>query len=222
MPEKKKYQDKNLFKITSSTPTPTNFISNPCKFRGKTIEILSILSNGGGMTTREISDRTGISIKALTVILPRGEKKGIFERKERWGWQATPFGFLILSINNNNNYNTNITHVQHKYNTNTTRTLDSPKKSHQLNLSIFTSRSDIENPERLVVEVLVRHYERTGEKYRYFRDLYHFCDETGVSAVDAPTAIARLKEEGCIYTRKDEFGWKIGLKVAFVERLKFC
>ena len=115
MPEKKKYQDKNLFKITSSTPTPTNFISNPCKFRGKTIEILSILSNSGGMTTREISDRTGISIKALTVILLRGERKGIFDRKERWGWQATPFGFLILSINNNN-YNTNTTHVQ----TNTT------------------------------------------------------------------------------------------------------
>jgi hypothetical protein len=36
------------------------------------------------------------------------------------------------------------------------------------------------------------------------------------------TTIARLKEEGCIYTRKDEFGWKIGLKVGFVERLKFC
>ena len=68
----------------------------------------------------------------------------------------------------------------------------------------------------------MKHYERTGEKYRYFRDFYHFCDETGVGAVDAPTAIARLKEEGCIYTRKDEFGWKVGLKVNFVERLKFC
>jgi hypothetical protein len=40
--------------------------------------------------------------------------------------------------------------------------------------------------------------------------------------VDAPAALARLKEEGCIYTRKDEFGWKIGLKVNFVERLKYC
>lgn len=206
---------------TDSTTPTTAFLSNPCKFRGKTIDILGILSNSGGMTTREIADKTGMSIKVLNVILPRGEKKGIFERKERWGWKASPFGFLILSINNNN-ANTNTTTTQHKYNTNTTRTLDSSRKSHQLNLSVFTNRSDINEPERVVVGVLVQHYERTGQKFRYFRDFYHFCDETGVSAVDAPAAIARLKEEGCIYTRKDEFGWKIGLKADFVERLKFC
>ena len=221
MPENENYLNRNVPRITSSTPTPTNLIPNPCKFRGQTIEILSVISNSGGMTTREIADMTGISIKVLSVILPRGEKNGIFERKERWGWKASPFGFQILSINNNNS-NTNTTHIQHQYNTNTTRTLDSPKKSHQLDLSVFTNRSDISEPERVVVGVLVNHFERTGEKYRYFHDFYHFCDETGVGAVDAPPVIARLKEEGCIYTRKDEFGWKIGLKVNFVERLKFC
>ena len=151
-----------------------------------------------------------IQYKLCGLFQDTAEKRGIFERKERWGWKATSFGFLILSINNNNGK------------TKDKRTLDSPKKSHQLNLTVFTNRSDITDPERVVVGVLVQHYERTGEKYRYFRDFYHFCDETGVSAVDAPPAIARLKEEGCIYTRKDEFGWKIGLKVDFVERLKFC
>jgi hypothetical protein len=133
-------------------------------------------------------------------------KRGLFERKEIWGWKATSFGFYVLSINNNN--------VQTKYN----RTLDGSKKPRQLNLSVFTNRSDINEPERVVVGVLIQHYERTGQKFRYFRDFYHFCDETGVGAVDAPVAIARLKEEGCIYTRKDEFGWKIGLKADFVER----
>jgi hypothetical protein len=221
MPEKEKYQEGNISKIASITPTPTNFISNPCKFRGKTIEILGVLSNSGGMTTKEISDQTGIPVRKVWTYCNNGEIRGLFERKERWGWKVMPFGFFVLYINNNNvqtKYKQSTNEVQSKYN----RTLDSPKKSHQLNLSIFTSRSDIANPERVVVGVLVEHYERTGEKYRYFRDLYHFCDETGVSAVDAPTAIARLKEEGCIYTRKDEFGWKIGLKVGFVERLKFC
>ena len=221
MPEKKKYQDKNLFKITSSTPTPTNFISNPCKFRGKTIDILGVISNSVGMTTREIADQTGMPIKTVNVYCWLGEKRGIFERKERWGWIATSFGLFILSINNNND-KSNINKVLIKDKSSINHLYTVPKESHQLNLSIFTSRSDIADPERVVVEVLVGHYERTGEKYRYFRDLYHFCDETGVSAVDAPTAIARLKEEGCIYTRKDEFGWKIGLKVGFVERLKFC
>ena len=204
------------------TPTPPDILSNPCKFRGKTLEILSVLCNSGGMTAKEIADKTGIPVRQVWTYCNNGEKRGIFERKERWGWSATPFGFFVLDINNNNNvqtkYKQSINKVQTKYN----RILDSQKKSHQLDLSVFTNRSDITEPERVVVEVLVKHFERTGEKYRYFRDFYHFCDETGLGAVDAPEAIARLKEEGCIYTRRDEFGWKIGLKVNFVERLKFC
>jgi hypothetical protein len=221
MSENENDQDRKVPNITSITPTPTNSISNPCKFRGKTIEILSVLSNSGGMITREIADQTGIPVRTVGIYCRGGEKRGIFERKERWGWKATSFGFLILSINNNNGKTKDKDRIN-EGKTKDKRTLDSPKKSHQLNLTVFTNRSDITEPERVVVGVLVQHYERTGEKYRYFRDFYHFCDETGVGAVDAPAAIARLKEEGCIYTRKDEFGWKIGLKVNFVERLEFC
>jgi hypothetical protein len=221
MSENENDQDRKVPNITSITPTPTNSISNPCKFRGKTIEILSVLSNSGGMITREIADQTGIPVRTVGIYCRGGEKRGIFERKERWGWKATSFGFLILSINNNNGKTKDKDRIN-EGKTKDKQTLDSPKKSHQLNLTVFTNRSDITEPERVVVGVLVQHYERTGEKYRYFRDFYHFCDETGVGAVDAPAAIARLKEEGCIYTRKDEFGWKIGLKVGFVERLKFC
>lgn len=221
MPENENYQNRNVPRITSITSTPTNLISNPCKFRGKTIEILGVLSNSGGMTTMEIADQTGIPVRIVSIYCINGEKRGIFERKERWGWKVTSFGFLILDINNNN-VKTKLKESKNEVKTKLNRTLDSPKKSHQLDLSVFANRSDITEPERVVVEVLVKHFERTGEKYRYFRDFYHFCDETGVGAVDAPPAIARLKEEGCIYTRKDEFGWKIGLKVGFVEKLKHC
>ncbi len=200
MPENEDYQNRKVLKTAAITspPPPTNFISNPCKFRGKTIEILGALSNSGGMTTREIADLTGIPVRTVGVYCRGGEKRGIFERKERWGWKVTAFGFLILSINNNNGKTKDKDRINGGK-TKDKRTLDSSRKSHQLNLSVFTSRSDITDPERVVVGVLVKHYERTGEKYRYFRDFYHFCDETGVGAVDAPTAIARLKEEGCIY-----------------------
>ncbi|MDL5502802.1 MAG: hypothetical protein QSU88_06255, partial [Candidatus Methanoperedens sp.] len=119
------------------------------------------------MTTREISNHTGIPVREVWVYCRRGEKKGIFERKEQWGWISTVFGFLVLSINNNN-VNTCTTQGKHKVNTCQTHLCTVPKKSHQLNLSVFTNRSDITDPERVVVEVLVKHYERTGEKYRYF------------------------------------------------------
>jgi hypothetical protein len=220
MPNDENHQGQKVPKTASITPTPTALLSNPCKFRGKTIDILGILSNSGRMTTREIADHTGIPVRKVWTYCNNGEKRCVFERKERWGWKATPFGFFILNINNNNvqtKYKQSTNEVQTKYN----HLYTVPKKSHQLNLSVFTNRSDITEPERVVVGVLVKHYERTGEKYRYFRDFYHFFDETSVGAVDAPPAIARLKEEGCIYTRKDEFGWKIGPKVNFVEKLKF-
>ncbi|NJD53020.1 MAG: hypothetical protein FIB07_09165 [Candidatus Methanoperedens sp.] len=99
MHENDNYPDRNL---ASSTPTPTNLIPNPCKFRGKTIEILGVLSNSGGMTTMEISEQTGIPVRIVGVYCRGGEKRGVFERKERWGWRVTSFGLLILSINNNN------------------------------------------------------------------------------------------------------------------------
>ncbi len=102
MPENENNQDRKVSKIAVITPTPTNFISNPCKFRGKTIEILGVLSNSGGMTTREIADQTGIPIRIVSIYCINGEEKGIFERKERWGWKVTPFGFFVLDINNNN------------------------------------------------------------------------------------------------------------------------
>ena len=196
MSENPKEKKVRITGTDSTTPT-TAFLSNPCKFRGKTIDILGILSNSGGLTTREIADHTGIPVRTVGVYCRGGEKRGIFERKERWGWKAMPFGFFVLSINNNNG-NTCDTDRKHMGNTCETHLYTVPKKSHQLNLTVFTNRLDITEPERVVVGVLVQHYERTGEKYRYFHDIYHFCDETGVSAVDAPAVIARLKEEGCI------------------------
>jgi hypothetical protein len=60
-------ENNNYNKKASITPTPTGLLSNPCKFRGKTIEILGVLSNSGGMTTREISDRTGIPVRVVSI-----------------------------------------------------------------------------------------------------------------------------------------------------------
>ncbi len=118
MPENEDYQKRKVLKTAAITPTPTNFISNPCKFRGKTIEILGALSNSGGMTTREIADNTGIPVRKVWTYCNNGEKRGLFERNERWGWKATPFGYFVLSINNNNvqtKYKQSTNKVQTKY-----------------------------------------------------------------------------------------------------------
>ncbi len=70
MPENENREDNKVPKITRITPAPTDFISNPCKFRGKTLKILYVLSSSGGMTAREISHHTGIPVRESRYILP--------------------------------------------------------------------------------------------------------------------------------------------------------
>ena len=72
--------------------------------------------------------------------------------------------------------------------------------------------------------LMVSHYERTGEKYRYFKDMYDFCEQTGTSAVGVMELLAKLKQEGVIYMREEKMlgMWKIGLKVNFIEMLQYC
>jgi hypothetical protein len=77
MSENHKEKKVRITGTDSTTPT-TPFLSNPCKFRGKTIDILGILSNSGGMTTRKLSDQTGIPVRKVWTYCNNGEKKRSF------------------------------------------------------------------------------------------------------------------------------------------------
>src|SRR5512137_2799961 len=85
--------------IQASTTTTTAQTFSPQKYRGHTLEILGVLSEFGGLTTREIADRTGLKPNDVWHYCRRGNRSGIIERKERWGWCASPLGLLVLSVN---------------------------------------------------------------------------------------------------------------------------
>lgn len=203
-----------------STTTPTDRPQNPQRYRGHTLDILSVLAECGGMTVGEISDKTFLSRKLVYDYCRRGFLSGIFEKKEQWGWAASPYGLHVLDINvtttttTTTDYTTTTLLLHQDY---TTTTL----KSQQLDISAFLQRDDITEPAGVVVGVLVDHYERTGEKYRIFADEYELADDVGISLAEVRPTLAFLKQEGCIYHRKECLGWKIGLKVAFVEKLKY-
>ena len=83
MSENPKEKKVRITGTDSTTPT-TAFLSNPCKFRGKTIDILGILSNSGGLTTREIADHTGIPVRTVGVYVVVVKKK-VFLRERNDG-----------------------------------------------------------------------------------------------------------------------------------------
>jgi len=199
--------------ITTTTTKDPSF--SPQKYRGHTLEILGVLSDLGGLTTREIADRVGMSSDDVAHYCRRGYRRGIIERKERWGWFVSPLGMLVLSLTTTTTTtkDTNRTQTGHKQDTTRTQPL------RQLNLATFTSREDITESDRSVVVELTGHYDRTGVKYRIFKDEYELADAMDIAVPEVLPTLRHLREEGCIYFRREPLGWKIGLMKGFVERL---
>lgn len=202
--------------INSTTTTTTGQKFSPQKYRGHTLEILGVLSECGGLTTREISNRTGLDNVVVRVYCARGYRSGIIERKERWGWSVSPLGMLVLSLSTTTTTTSNRTVTEQKHKSNT-RVTQKPK---QLDLSAFMGREDMDETDRVVVGVLVSHYERTGIKFRHFEDHYEIGRIMGIAAQDVIPTLRHLRDEGCLYFRRDDLGWKVGLLKDFVWRLE--
>ena len=207
--------------VTPTLVTSTGPKFSPQKYRGHTLEILDALADCGGLTTAEIAYKTGLAMQIVYVYCRRGYQRGILERKESWGWAASPSGLHVLDVattttTTTTTTNTNITQQQHKHNTNITQTF------HQLDLSAFQQRDDMDEACLKVVGVLVAHYERTDVKYRIFQDHYEMADGLGISFVDLKPTLAHLKQERCIYLRHEHLGWRLGLLIDFVERMQYC
>lgn len=81
-------------------------------------------------------------------------------------------------------------------------------------------REDMDETDRVVVGVLVSHYERTGIKFRHFEDHYEIGRIMGIAAQDVIPTLRHLRDEGCLYFRRDDLGWKVGLLKDFVWRLE--
>lgn len=202
--------------IQDSTTTTTSSQGMPQKYRGYSLKILEVLSSSGGLTTGEIAMKTGIDVFEVYKACRRMYGRGAIDKKERWGWQILPYGNLIIAVSTTTTtaVRMNIPQTYHEH------TMNIPSNSRQIDLRSFTAREDMDEPERVVVEALVAHYERTGVKYRLFTDPFEFATELDMAIQDVMPALRKLKEEGCVYFLRDPLGWKVGLKKDFVERMQ--
>ncbi len=201
--------------ISSTTPTTAGKFS-PQKFRGHTLEILGVLSEFGGLTTREIADRISMDRKETYEYCRRGYHRGIFSRHEAWGWCASPLGMLVLSIVTTTTTTDHTTTTQQPHNNHTTTT----RKPRQIDLAAFTSREDVDELDRAVVGVLSGAYEKTGQAFQVYADEYEVASVMGIAVQDVLPTLRHLRNENCIYFRRDSLGWKIGLLKAFLERMQ--
>jgi len=199
------------------------------KIRGFSLDILALLENKGGLYTPEIAEELGKSKSYVKVYMHNLFNYGCVDRFARWGWQITALGTDVLLYNNNNIGKRRVKEEQKKSKRTVKETSNdshTTNSSRQLNLSLYSDDPDVTEPEVVVVLALAEHYERTGEKYRYYADMYDFCDQMGITSIGIGELMAKLKQDGVIYIRKETMfegiSLKVGLKKDFVERLQYC
>lgn len=217
---------------TPTTTTPIlaawQNLPNPCKFRGHTIEILEALYDCGNLTTRELSNITGLEIEDIKGYCRNGRKNCIITRIDRWKWMITDYGCFVYEINKNNIVK-GVTNGKQKGNERVTkgyRTFNSEKKQHQLNLSIFEKNEDLTELQRVVVVAMAEHYKKTRRPFYKFMRYDDFRDQLGLdtkySWEDIQEVAISLEVAGIVYIYERGDIKKVGLLKETIEKMQHC
>ncbi|MEM0006758.1 MAG: hypothetical protein QXR89_00615 [Candidatus Bathyarchaeia archaeon] len=97
-----------------------------------------------------------------------------------------------------------------------------PKTTKQIPISLWLQNSGLENVEKEVVEVLLKHYNETGSKFILVKDLFELAEKIKANPDEVLEALKNLRQDNIIYLyRSDIQGyWKIGLKMSFLKMLE--
>jgi len=210
---------------TEKVDYPLLSTSTFSRFSKFTLWIMEILRDGGSVATWQMAEQTMKSCRYVNVYLNRLRKRGIALKNEGF-WCLTDFGKYLVDVlsrdrdRDRDRYNTRITQQQH--NNNTRITQKQAKVLKQVAISLWLQDSDRSRAEKEVVEVLVKHFNETGSKFLYFRDVYHFADKFKVRPDEVNQLLMSLKQDRVVYSFQDKQhnAWKIGLYKAFLESLK--
>ncbi len=180
------------------------------RFRGWTIRILEELEHSGGLTYAQLAERTFCRRIDVRQYCLRLYRSCCIEPLEKWGWKITTDGVFLLSLQTGDSSGT--VPVQKRDTTVTLR---------QLTLAPF-SDPQYSEPELAVTNLLVSHYNTTGEKFVYIENQLALCEKLNFPPDILGAALRRLRQDGICYLWRDtDYGaYQLRLKPAFLERLK--
>jgi DNA-binding Lrp family transcriptional regulator len=97
-----------------------------------------------------------------------------------------------------------------------------PKTTKQIPISLWLRNSGLDDLEKEVVEMLLKHYNETGSKFILIRDQFELAEKIGANPGEILEALKNLRQDNVIYLyRSDIQGyWKIGLKTNFLKVLE--
>ncbi len=200
------------------------------KIRGYSVEILKLLNDCGGLSTIEIANRIDKTPKYTSNYLYRLRKYGLIDlNKNNWKWYITALDDIIIYIIFKDNRTT--TQQQHKDNENDNvsslykngkMVSEEPKKK-----TIDEWIQGHSQMEIVVVPYLFKHFQETMNKYVLCTSHDELAEMLNIpfpESAEIPKTLIKLESEGVLYNYyvREKSAWKIGLKEAFINRMKFC
>jgi hypothetical protein len=193
------------------------------RVRGFTITLLYLLFDGGGRCC-DLAERCGKSQNYVWRYLKNMERYGLALKNGDF-WFLTNSGvefvkYLDVVYNNIIDYRKK---VERKSKENKKKVeSNQPKTTKQIPISLWLQNSGLDNVEKEVVEVLLRHYNETGSKFILVKDQFELSEKLKANPSEILEALKNLRQDNIIYLyRSDIQGyWKIGVKTSFLKILE--
>ncbi len=203
------------------------------KIRGFSVDILELLNDCGGLTTIELANRLAKYPKYVTKYLYNLRSYGLINlNKNNWKWYITALDDIIIYIiykeerkkkEERNKEETNNNPSTKDKNKKTVS--DEPKEPKQTTLDNW--QKERTDTEVVVVSYLVEHFHETMNKFVLLQSHDEFAELLRVGfpeSLELPKTLLRLESDGVLYNvyLREKACWKIGLKDAFINRIRFC
>ena len=221
------------------TISTTTTFATVSKIRGFTVTLLYALE-GKRLRTFEVAEITGKTGAYVGSYLCNMRKYGLVE-KRGFFWELTPFGRFLLSHFKEFEKTReelkkricNIIYKSQKITKDNKRrqkiTKESvTKRSKQLSIRLWLQNShrSYDDMEKVVVEVLLDHYNKTGSKFVYCSppNVYAIAERFGIPPDQVDRVLMNLKQDHIVYHMKDRIhnAVKIGLYKDFVKKLEIA
>jgi len=196
------------------------------RVRGLTIELLFHLQDSQKRCC-ELVELTGKSHPYVWRYLKRMQNYKLVEKNDGF-WFLSDLGvnflkYLNIVYNNITEYRQIIDRkkTEERQKIDTSFTNVKKKSVKQIPISLWLQQTDREQVEKEVVEVLIDHFNNTGSKFLFFKDIYEMAERFKTSPGQINQALMNLKQDHIVYNYRDRShdAWKIGLYKDFVEAL---
>ncbi len=201
------------------------------KIRGFSVDILELLNDCGGLTTIEIAYRLNKSDKYVWRYVYNLQSYGLIAlNRENWKWYISASDDIIIYIIYKVERNKKESRKKVEINNNLSTKYKNEKMQsveQKAKIPIDAWNQERTGMEVIVVSYLIEHFNETMNKFVLCTSHDEFAESLNISfpeSAEIPKALIKLESDGVIYNvyLKEKSAWKIGLKDAFIERVRFC